>query len=200
MTIQAAIVREAHYWLGGGPMRYGQVRPVPLGAIKAHKPNTTDCSGSITGIFYTAGAPDPNGGDYSRTELMYTGTLIHAGASIPIAKLMPADLVIYSVGGTTVHAALVIDAGLDPLLFSHGGPDGAAPHDIRLSAESAWHRANGGATPVGIRPNLSAQTIVIPKTTITAGDGTVLARTRYPILWQRKHPRWAGHKQITLRR
>jgi hypothetical protein len=35
---------------------------------------------------------------------------------------------------------------------------------------------------------------------ITAGDGTVLARTRHPILWQRLHPNYKGHSQITIRR
>jgi hypothetical protein len=108
-------------------------------------PRSVDCSEFATDAYQDAGAPDPNGLGYNRAG--YTGTLINHGVTVSAAQARPGDLVIFGLNPTH-HVAIVVEAGDDPLLVSHGSEIG--PLYIRLSAE----RAAQGGRPVTIKSYL----------------------------------------------
>lgn len=112
-------------------IHYGQVRPMPLNWTKTL---TTDCSGFSTLCYKLAGAPDPNGRGYDGAG--FTGTLLAHGRSVARAAALPGDLVFFG-PGTAEHVAIVVEAGTDPLLVSHGQERG--PLEIRLSLEKEGH-------------------------------------------------------------
>ena len=136
-NIRDAIVREAMWGINHEPsIHYRQSRPIPLKQWKAHKlPLYTDCSGSITGIFYSVGAPDPNGLNYNGQG--YTGTMLNHLKRIPRSQLRRGDLVVFG-PGTGHHVCLVIKGGADPVLFSHGQERG--PFKISLSDETRFQQ------------------------------------------------------------
>jgi hypothetical protein len=108
-------------------IHYRQSRPID-GIDKPHKlPLYTDCSGFVTLCYKWAGAPDPNGNGYNGAG--YTGTLEAHMRHIPHAQIHPGDLCLWK----GKHVSLVIAAGRDPLLVSHGEESG--PYPIRLSAQ-----------------------------------------------------------------
>lgn len=80
-------------------------------------PLSADCSAFVTVCYNWAGADDPNGFNYDGEG--YTGTLVARGLQVSKADVQPGDVVIYG-GGPGVHAALVIEAGTDPLTISMG--------------------------------------------------------------------------------
>ena len=120
------IVAAARWGIANEPrIHYGEVRPRRRGRTL---PRTTDCSGFVTVCYFLAGAPDPNGLGYSGAG--YTGTLLghlahgRAGA--------PGDIVVWGAYPGR-HCAIVLEAGDDPLLASHGSERG--PIAIRYSEE-----------------------------------------------------------------
>ena len=66
--MRAKIVAAARWGIEHEPqIHYAEARPFPLTRAL---PLTTDCSGFVTLCYFLAGAPDPNGLDYSGTVLM----------------------------------------------------------------------------------------------------------------------------------
>jgi hypothetical protein len=98
---------------------------MPLGRTL---PLTTDCSGFVTLCHYLAGAPDPNGLGYSGQG--WTGTLLRHLTQTP--ALVPGDVVVWGAYPGR-HCAIVLEAGDDPLLCSHGQERG--PVAIRYADE-----------------------------------------------------------------
>ncbi len=116
------------------PIHYAQRRPID-GIHKRHKlPLFTDCSGFVTLCYKWAGAPDPNGCHYNGSG--YTGTLEAHMRHIPQSRIQPGDLCLWR----GKHVSLVIKAGADPLLVSHGNERG--PYAIRLSSQRRYFRGS----------------------------------------------------------
>jgi hypothetical protein len=80
-------------------------------------PFVSDCSSGVTDLYCWAGAPDPNKLGYDGEG--YTGTLMKAGKRISARAARPSDIVIYG-PGLGWHAALVVVAGADPIVWSMG--------------------------------------------------------------------------------
>jgi len=83
-------------------------------------PNWEDCSSFVTWLYWVAGAPDPNGLNYSGYG--YTGTLVRHGRPISVVQLRPGDLVFY--GGSywvPHHVAVYVGGGQ---VISHGTESG----------------------------------------------------------------------------
>jgi hypothetical protein len=92
-----------------------------------------DCSEAVTLVFKMAGFKDPSGQGYSgygNTDTMLA-TLPHYSNA---HNAHTGALVIYQ---NPAHVSMVIEAGADPVLFSHGSQDG--PLRVALSEESTWH-------------------------------------------------------------
>jgi cell wall-associated NlpC family hydrolase len=126
------IVAAARWGIANEPrIHYGEVRPYPLARTL---PLTTDCSGFVTLCYFLGGAPDPNGLGYSGYG--FTGTLLRHlhETENPLAG----DLVVWG-AYPGHHVALVLEAGVDPLLCSHGAERG--PVAIRFSEERKWQPA-----------------------------------------------------------
>jgi cell wall-associated NlpC family hydrolase len=130
-TVREKIVTAARWGIGHEPqIHYGEVRPIPLGRAL---PLTTDCSGFVTICYFLAGAPDPNGLGYSGEG--WTGTLLRHLEHIPRAAARAGDLVVWGAYPGR-HVALVLEAGSDPLLCSHGQERG--PRAVRYAEEDRW--------------------------------------------------------------
>lgn len=201
MTLaQARLVTEAKWWISHETlMDYAQTRPVPLGAISAHRKCATDCSGAVYGIWHSLGFDDPTGGDYTSQDIVYTGTLLTANERVGAVAWMVGDLAIFANSEGTTHVAFVIETGADPLLFSHGAS--AGPIAIRLSAEALWHREHGAPLVHHARTSLPPdKKRVLPTWRVTAGDGTRLGRTHFPKLWVARHHPFHGRHTVTFRR
>jgi hypothetical protein len=134
LTLRAQIVANAQWGIANEPqVHYEQLRPID-GLLETHKlPLHTDCSGFVTLCYAWAGAPDPNGLDYSGQG--YTGTLLHHMKPLAADAVQPGDLVVFG-PPPGHHVALVLEAGPDPLLCSHGEERG--PLAIAFSAESRY--------------------------------------------------------------
>lgn len=98
-------------------------------------PLTTDCSGFVTLCYFLAGAPDPNGRRYDGEG--WTGTLLAHMTAVAPDDVQPGDVVVYGAAPGR-HCAVVLVAGDDPLLASHGMERG--PIAIRASDEAAVQR------------------------------------------------------------
>jgi len=88
-----------------------------------------DCSSSVTGCYYVAGAPDPNGLRYNGTG--YTGTLGQHGRSVSLARAKPGDLVFYGRGWPYQHVAMYLGHNLVWSHGSEGGPYAPVAIDYR---------------------------------------------------------------------
>lgn len=127
-------VKEAYWMISrAGSIHYSQRRPYPLykeGAL----PRTLDCSGSVCLLAYHAdlGMPAGVAWGYGDTDgILRTCSAISKGAALP------GDYVLWHYGSDGRHVAMVLKAGSDPLLFSHGYEGG--PLLIRFSAEDRYH-------------------------------------------------------------
>jgi cell wall-associated NlpC family hydrolase len=130
-TVREKIVTAARWGLAHEPrIHYGEIRPIPLARTL---PLTTDCSGFVTVCYFLAGAPDPNGLDYSGEG--WTGTLLRHLEHVPRGKARRGDLVVWG-GYPGRHVAILLELGADPLLCSHGQERG--PIAIRFSEESRY--------------------------------------------------------------
>ncbi len=130
--LRAKIVAEAKWGRAHeNSIHYEQRRPID-GINRRHKqPLFTDCSGFVTLCYKWAGAPDPNGRRYDGYG--YTGTLKAHMRHISKAQVKPGDLCLWE----GQHVALVIKAGADPLLISHGSERG--PNVVRFSVQNRYH-------------------------------------------------------------
>jgi hypothetical protein len=98
---------------------YRQTRPMQY---SENLPWIGDCSAFVTFCYKHAGAADPNGLNYNGQG--YTGTLLSHGRQIARSEVQPGDIIIY--GNPTVHTAVIIEPGDDPLTISmghEGAPD-----------------------------------------------------------------------------
>lgn len=102
---------------------------------RGHLPMNTDCSGDVTQEHWAAGAPDPSGLGYRYVG--FTGTLLefaakHGRVFTDVSRARPGDPIVIGPGAGW-HAVLVLEAGPDPLVVSHGSESG--PHIQRLSVD-----------------------------------------------------------------
>lgn len=133
-----AALRDSGNW------DYAQIRPIPhpghVGRI------VTDCSGGVTYLAECAGIPDPNGRRFD--GLGYTGTLLDHCQRISRPALEPGDLVVFG-AYPGHHVCAVLDAGPDPLLWSHGRQ--GDPRAIVLSLEEHAQAQAGHGTVTYLR-------------------------------------------------
>jgi cell wall-associated NlpC family hydrolase len=102
--------------------------------VRLPKVPTALSSGSfVTWCYWNAGAPDPNGKDYSQGG--YTGYMLAHARHISEREARPGDLVVFG-SGPGKHVALVVEPGRDPLLASHGSS--AGPLLVRFSVERSY--------------------------------------------------------------
>lgn len=113
-------------------VHYAQQRPMELPPVK-RLPWSTDCSEFVTTLYRWAGCPDPNGCGYDGSG--YTGTLLAHLRPVPVRLVEKADLVVYG-AAPGHHVCVVVEAGADPLLVSHGQERG--PLLIRHSEEARY--------------------------------------------------------------
>jgi hypothetical protein len=117
-------------------VHFEEIRPMPLRDLPGTLPLTTDCSGSTTLFARWSQAPDPNGNNYdgSGNTVAMLGHLRH----IQPAQAKPGDLIVFDGPADRQHAVVIVEAGDDPLVASHGSEDG--PSTLRLSVESTFHQ------------------------------------------------------------
>jgi hypothetical protein len=133
-TIRDQIVANARWGIQNEPqIHYEQSRPIDAIDEARRLPLRTDCSGFSTLCYAWAGAPDPNGLAFNGQG--YTGTMLRHMQRIPAAAVQPGDLVVWG-PAPGHHVALVLEAGADPLLCSHGQEKG--PFAIRFSEETKY--------------------------------------------------------------
>jgi cell wall-associated NlpC family hydrolase len=132
--LRAKIVEVARWGIANeGSIHYEQSRPVDGMGQPRKLPLNTDCSGFSTLCYKWAGAKiDPNGGNFSGA---YTGTMLQHCRHIARSAVQPGDLVVWG-NYPGNHVALVLEAGADPLLCSHGQEKG--PIAIAFSVESKY--------------------------------------------------------------
>lgn len=103
---------------------------------KGRLPLWTDCSGFVTYCYWASGTPDPSGLNYQYVG--FTGTLLenaqnHGRIHFEVALANPGDPIVIG-PGTGWHAVIVVEAGPDPLVVSHGSESG--PKIERLSVDT----------------------------------------------------------------
>jgi len=114
-----------------GTIGFLRVAPLPKERLPS-VPATLNSTTFVTWCYWQAGAPDPNGNDYAGPS--WTGALLAHGRRISKDQARPGDLVVFG-AGTGQLAAVVVEAGPDPLLAVH--PDASGPKIVRLSRMSA---------------------------------------------------------------
>ena len=131
---RAAIAHEPAVHYTQGSRRGSWLRAARAGAKGLTYPAFEDCSSAITGIYRLALAPDPSGAGYDGPGT--TGTFLAHGTPIGRVRAKPGDIVVFG-PGTGEHAAIVMVAGADPLLFSHGQERG--PLAVHFTPEWKAH-------------------------------------------------------------
>jgi Putative peptidoglycan binding domain len=135
LTVREQIVANARWGVANeAQIHYEQLRPIDAIHEAQRLPLRTDCSGFATLCYAWAGASDPNGLDFNGQG--YTGTMLQHLRRVPQPAVQPGDLVIWGRFPGN-HVALVLEAGPDPLLCSHGTDKG--PVEVRFSAASKYH-------------------------------------------------------------
>lgn len=130
-AIRARIVKVARWGVVHEPqIHYAETRPIPVHVRPFSLPLTTDCSGFATLCYLWGGATDPNRNGYSGAG--FTGTLLAHGRHIGVSKCKPGDLIVYG-EPPGHHVVIVVEAGSDPLVVSHGSE--AGPKLLRHSQE-----------------------------------------------------------------
>ena len=141
MPVRDRLVELMHATLADeqqhGTWTYRAVRPLPL-------PHTwtpgqyvvSDCSWGVRLLCEWAGAPDPMGTGFSGGG--NSSTIWSHGQRMDYAsECLPGDLVTFGTNGDE-HAAMVMEAGADPLLWSDGHQ--GAPNSYRLSWDKREHQ------------------------------------------------------------
>lgn len=144
-------------------------------------PMGTDCSGALTDIFYTAGAPDPSG--YAYNSIGNTGSLYSNAEHIKMADLLPGDFIICFKGAESEHVYIIRKklAGSDYQLFTHG--DESCPKFENLSAVSGYWNGIGhmqACRTLPVVPNYRWAVLSAHK---------VIAKTKHPAMWAAAHPK-----------
>jgi hypothetical protein len=137
--LRARIVRWARYYSAHEPqVGYTQStsRDDFLHEPHGHLPQSTDCSGLVTEVTWDGGGPDPSG--FAYRYVGFTGTILshayrHGRVFTDLSQARPGDPIVIG-PGTGWHAVLVLEAGHDPLVVSHGDAEG--PKIYRCSVDS----------------------------------------------------------------
>lgn len=132
---RAAIAHEPAVHYTQSSRRGTWLRAARAGATGLTFPAFEDCSSAITGIYRLANAPDPSGAGFDGPGT--TGTFLAHDTPIGRIRAKPGDIVVFG-AGTGEHAAIVMVAGADPLLFSHGQERG--PLAVRFTPEWKAHK------------------------------------------------------------
>ena len=142
VTLREAIVANALWGVDNTDRIHYSQGATRLAALEMPQtlPLSTDCSAFVTLCFNWAGAPNPNGGVYAVKATAFTGTLLKSCRKIPRSLVQPADLVVWGSGNGN-HVCLVVEAGEDPVLVSHGAEKG--PLKIAFSAENRYQASVG---------------------------------------------------------
>ena len=136
-AVRAKIVEFARWGIANEPqIHYQQLRPMDGLDQPKKLPLQTDCSAFSTLCYKWAGAPDPNGLKFNGNG--YTGTMLQACRHIARSVVQAGDLVVWG-NSPGHHVCLVLEAGPDPLLCSHGMEKG--PLAIRFSVENGFQPA-----------------------------------------------------------
>jgi lysozyme family protein len=129
-----------------GYSQNGSVRLSALGRPGA-LPLATDCSAFATLCYCWARAPNPNGrGVYDARQPAYTGSMLDRCRRIPRSAAQPGDLVVWLPPSRGQHVSVLVAAGADPMLVSHG--DETGPKRLRFSAEDGYQRRHGHGNAV----------------------------------------------------
>lgn len=195
LTVQqmrAGIVEHANWAIANhAGIHYRMKRPMDSkDNMKAKDtPFDCDCSEGDTDLYFAGGAPDPNGLGYNGYG--NTATILDHGIRITQATAQVGDHVVYvRPSGESVHVAVLIEKGSDPILFSHGQESG--PIRISLHSENAYHASvtaehPSPAYPVWVR-TLPLQTPARYRWRIADASGRTLGYTIHPALWSMRHP------------
>lgn len=138
-ALRAAIVNWGRWGAAHEPQigyTQGTARDDFLHHPRGYLPQNTDCSGSVEEWYWAAGAPDPSGLGYRYVG--FTGTLLehaynHGRVFTDMSLALPGDPIVIG-PGTGWHAVMVLEAGADPLVVSHGSSTG--PRIQRLSVDT----------------------------------------------------------------
>jgi lysozyme family protein len=110
-------------------------------------PLATDCSAFATLCYCWAGGPNPNArGPFDSRQPAFTGSMLDHCRRIPRSAVKPGDLVVWTPPSRGHHVCVVVAAGPDPMLVSHG--DDTGPKKLRFSAENGYQRRHGHGTAV----------------------------------------------------
>jgi hypothetical protein len=144
-AIRDEIVNVARWGVEHEPqIHYAEVRPIPVHVRPFSLPLTTDCSGFATLCYLWGGATDPNRRGYDGSG--FTGTLLAHGRHIAVKSCKPGDLIVYG-PAPGHHVVIVVEAGANPLVVSHGQEKG--PWLTRHSDEARYQPP--GATGLRFR-------------------------------------------------
>lgn len=106
-----------------------------------------DCSSSVTGLYWLAGLPDPNGRGYDGYG--YTGTLASHGRVVwrlgqPLSQLRPGDLIFYGGGFPHHHVTMYLGNGRAFLAWDqHGAIQRSSLVQTGCGRRSSVRRMNG---------------------------------------------------------
>jgi hypothetical protein len=136
--LRARITRWGRYYAAHEPLvgyTQGEDRDDFLHYPHGHLPQSTDCSGMVTETTWDGGGPDPSGLGYRYVG--FTGTILsfaykHGRVFTDLSLARPGDPIVIG-PGTGWHAVLVLEAGHDPLVLSHGNFEG--PKIYRCSVD-----------------------------------------------------------------
>lgn len=138
--VRMRVVRTALQMVGQTRFRYAAVRPIPSNILA--NPDITDCSGFVTQVYMTAGAPDPNGLNYAKPLEGSSGEMWGNGTQIKTPQL--GDLKIYS-----DHVVVIV--GLSPLTcVGFGSVSDPGPVKRTIQQQDAI-QASVGQTILGYR-------------------------------------------------
>jgi lysozyme family protein len=132
-----------------GRIAYSQDGTVRLSALRTRGalPLATDCSAFSTLCYSWAGAPNPNGhGAYDPRRPAYTGSMLDRCRRVPRSVAKAGDLVVWTPPTRGQHVCIVVKAGADPVLVSHG--DDSGPKRLRFSSEDGYQRRHGHGNAV----------------------------------------------------
>jgi hypothetical protein len=132
---RAKIVGHARWAVSNANQIHYSQGPERMAAIHSPRklPLSTDCSASITLFYSWAGAPDPNGLLFDGEG--YTGEMLSHCKPITAAQAKPGDLVVFG-DAPGHHVCMVLEAGDNPTLVSHGLERG--PIVIDFHQELEW--------------------------------------------------------------
>jgi cell wall-associated NlpC family hydrolase len=138
--VRTKVIRTALQMVGQTRFRYAPVRPIPANILS--NPDITDCSGFVTQVYLTAGAPDPNGFGYAKPLEGSSSAMWGNGTQVKTPQL--GDLKIYS-----DHVVVIV--ALKPLTcVGFGSPSDPGPVK-RTIAQQDSIQAGAGQTILGYR-------------------------------------------------